>query len=205
MVKRTVLRLDKSLCYFAKNSEYSTKCQFWALPNNDNVKSFFILDLNRNGLEIDTGKTAIIRDYYSYTYILDGWFKENEGILVVDRNKIADLLKLMDKTEKEQWFYGRDPNYFFKAFDENKDGIIDSEDAGYNFLFVWQDVNQDMIPQSEEIRSLASFGVTIDLVSKATQCNSSEDTCTLSSYGNLFCQDALGSIEMHGITLLHDV
>lgn len=205
MVKRTVLRLDKDLCYFAKNSEYSTKCQFWALPNKDNVNSFFILDLNRNGLEIDTSKTAVIRDYFPYTYILDGWFKENDGILVVDRNKITDLLKLMDKTEKNQWFYGRDPNYFFKAFDENKDCFVDSEDAGYNFLFVWQDVNQDMIPQSEEISSLASFGVTIDLVNKETQCHNSENTCTLSSYSNLFCRDASGPIEMHGVTLLHDV
>ena len=126
---------------------------------------------------------------------------------MLDRKKTTDLIELMDQSEKDKFIYGIDPNRLFQAFDENKDGVIDSEDAGYNFLFVWQDANQDMITQPEEVQSLASFNINIDLTNKPIQCLNNEGSCknTFSSYGNLMCYDDSGAMEMHGVTLLHYV
>ncbi|MEB0178390.1 hypothetical protein, partial [Undibacterium sp. CCC3.4] len=47
-----------------------------------------------------------------------------------------------------------------KAVDGNEDGILDSSDAVFSQLQVWQDTNGDGVAQKTELHSLASLGIT---------------------------------------------
>ena len=48
----------------------------------------------------------------------------------------------------------------FASFDTNNDGVINSSDADYNDLQVWEDLNQDGVLDSGEMQTLAQAGIT---------------------------------------------
>ena len=48
----------------------------------------------------------------------------------------------------------------FASFDTNNDGVINSSDADYNDLQVWEDLNQNGVLDSGEMQTLAQAGIT---------------------------------------------
>jgi hypothetical protein len=56
------------------------------------------------------------------------------------------------------------------AFDSNRDGVFDAQDAQFAEFKVWQDANQNGVSDEGEVRSLADWGLTsIQLVSDGVQ------------------------------------
>jgi hypothetical protein len=53
-----------------------------------------------------------------------------------------------------------------EAFDSNRDGVFDAQDAQFDEFKVWQDANQNGVSDAGEVRSLADWGIaSINLVS----------------------------------------
>jgi hypothetical protein len=53
-----------------------------------------------------------------------------------------------------------------EAFDSNRDGVFDEQDAQFDEFKVWQDANQNGVSDAGEVRSLADVGIaSINLVS----------------------------------------
>jgi hypothetical protein len=53
-----------------------------------------------------------------------------------------------------------------EAFDSNRDGVFDAQDAKFAEFKVWQDADQDGVSDAGEVRSLADWGInSINLVS----------------------------------------
>ncbi|MNL44103.1 hypothetical protein D3C87_1666570 [compost metagenome] len=47
-----------------------------------------------------------------------------------------------------------------RAYDDNKDGVIDSKDKIFSQLVLWRDVNHDGISAKKEVISLEKKGIT---------------------------------------------
>ena len=131
------------------------------------------LDLNGNGLEtVPVSATNPV--YFDLTgegvQSSVGWVAPNDGFLTLDRN--GDGL-INDGTEL---FGDATPAYEagtttpttgktadgFEALaqeDTNGDGVVNSADANFANLRVWQDANQDGISQAGELKTLSDLGI----------------------------------------------
>ena len=90
-----------------------------------------------------------------------GWIKADDGILTLDKNNngtVDNILELFGKTNKT----GTEE---LREYDLNNaagangisDGKIDSSDAIFSQLKIWQDLNQNGISESSELKSLSEF------------------------------------------------
>ena len=195
--------LDPKICYFAKNSDM---CEYVTVPFIRKEK-FFVIDLNKNGLEVDTHNSAIIRGYFNRdSYKLYGWVGAEEGIVVLRRSEISELKQSMDSAEENFFGYNYSPADFFKAFDYNKDNIVDNEDPGYKSLYVWRDTNQDMICQPDEISSFAEVGLnSIILERQLARGEESKQFCTnnyMDSCDMVVCTTDTGTVDLFTVSLL---
>jgi Ca2+-binding RTX toxin-like protein len=116
-----------------------------------------VLDLSGTGLQlVDMEKSAVRFDFQGEGFINKvGWISPNEAFLAIDKNhngKIDDINELFGNRN----ISGIDE---LALFDTNKDGLIDKEDAIYNQLLLWCDVNQDGVSQQEEIFNLTSINI----------------------------------------------
>lgn len=131
----------------------------------EETTSPIILDLNGNGIE-----TTIIDSSQAYfdfagDHLAErtGWVGANDGLLVYDRNhdgKILDGSELFGNNTLLS--NGQKAKNGFEALaelDSNQDGKIDSQDAAYNLLKVWQDSNSDGITDDGELKTLVEAGI----------------------------------------------
>lgn len=200
-MSKTPVLIDNNICYFAKKA-YS--CEYWAAPINSNSR-FFVIDIDRDGLEIDESKATLVRKYFQVTYKLKAWIGKNEGIIVIKKEQFPELFDLMDNFEGINFRSAHSPLTSLGELDYNKNSIIDSNDIGFKFLNIWRDSNQDMICQPEEVVSFYEAGInSIDL--KSISCfNDGKNTCTIGSINyndndKLLCNE--GDLQLFGITLL---
>ena len=85
-----------------------------------------------------------------------GWVKADDGILALDKNSngtIDNILELFGKSNKT----GTEE---LREYDLNSDGVINSNDAVFNQLKIWQDANGNGISETEELKTLADHGIT---------------------------------------------
>jgi hypothetical protein len=83
----------------------------------------------------------------------------NDGILFHD--KFADgQLHQMDQYAFAQHGGNTDLEGLAIAFDGNKDGVFNAQDAAFEAFKVWQDLNQDGRVDGGELHSLLSLGIT---------------------------------------------
>ena len=85
-----------------------------------------------------------------------GWIKADDGILTLDKNNngtVDNILELFGKTNKT----GTEE---LREYDLNNDGIINSSDAVFSQLKVWQDLNQNGISEASELKSLSDLSIT---------------------------------------------
>ncbi|GAB5606502.1 beta strand repeat-containing protein [Sideroxyarcus sp. TK5] len=131
------------------------------------------LDLNSNGLEtLPINATSPV--YFDLTgegvQSSVGWVAPSDGFLTLDRN--GDGL-INDGTEL---FGDATPAYEagtttpttgktadgFAALaqeDTNGDGVVNSADANFANLRIWQDLNQDGVSQTNELKTLSELGI----------------------------------------------
>ena len=133
------------------------------------------LDLNNNGLEtVPVSATNPV--YFDITgegvQTSVGWVAPNDGFLVLDRNgngTIDDGTELFGDatpayeagTTNPSTGSGRTVDGFaaLAQEDTNADGVVNSADANFANLRVWQDLNQDGISQAGELKTLADLGI----------------------------------------------
>jgi hypothetical protein len=142
------------------------------VPINPLVIDPLVLDLDGDGKVSTVG----LNGYDSVLFDHDGdgvktatgWVAENDGLLVIDKNGngvIDNGLELFGADYVKQ-----DGTLAMNGFDAladldaNEDGVVDAEDAAFNQVKVWRDLNQDGISQANELFSLAELGIaSIDL------------------------------------------
>lgn len=127
-----------------------------------------IIDLDHDGIELAVNGDVSF-DYDGDGYFESGnWAHYDDGFLVLDLN--TDGTRGAGDGEIDQtrelvlsaWGNEGDTDLqaLRRAFDENNDGILSDHDAVWSELRVWQDLNQDGVSDSDELRTLADWGIT---------------------------------------------
>ncbi len=200
-MSKTPVLTDKNICYFAKQAD---SCKYWAAPINSDSR-FFVIDMDRDSLEIDESRTAIVRKYFQITYKLKAWIGKNEGIIVIKTEQFPELFDLMDNFEGHNFRYAHSPSTSLGELDYDKNSILDSNDIGFKFLNIWRDYNQDMICQPEEVVSFSEAGINSIGLKRISCFNDGKNTCIIGSVNyndndQLLCNE--GDLQLFGVTLL---
>ncbi|MCG8709142.1 hypothetical protein JHU04_002376 [Brenneria sp. 4F2] len=132
------------------------------MGNAENTYSPLILDLDGDGVE--TADNGVFFDHDGNGFAeFSGWVGKDDGLLVLDKNangQIDDGNELFGNNSVTDT--GKNATNGFTAlaeYDHNDDGVIDSQDAVFETLQVWRDVNGDGVTDSGELLSLGEAGV----------------------------------------------
>nr|MDA8124879.1 hypothetical protein [Deltaproteobacteria bacterium] len=123
-----------------------------------------ILDLDGDGVETIASNAGAYFDHDGNGFSEQtGWVSSDDGMLVLDRNSdsvINDGSELFgDQTILKS---GRKAANGFEALtelDDNGDGKIDSSDAAYTQLRVWQDIDRNGYSATDELFTLDELGI----------------------------------------------
>ncbi|KZN45185.1 hypothetical protein N474_05480 [Pseudoalteromonas luteoviolacea CPMOR-2] len=125
-----------------------------------------VFDLDGDGIETVSANLGIMFDHNADgVRVGTGWVSADDGLLVLDLNNdgiINDGRELFgDNTiiDNGRRSIAKHGYYALKQHDENRDGVIDANDSIYGQLQIWQDLNQDGISQSNELKSLTDWGI----------------------------------------------
>lgn len=115
------------------------------------------IDLDGEGIEtIDINKSQIYFDVDNDGFREQtGWISKNEAILAIDKNengKIDNQSEMFGSTEKTGFEE-------LKELDTNNDGIIDSKDADFNKIRIWQDLNENGVTDEGELKTATEAGI----------------------------------------------
>jgi hypothetical protein len=117
-----------------------------------------VIDLDGNGIHTvsladSSGKFDLLGNGAA---IKSGWISGGDGFLAVDKNgngKIDDMSELFGGTAKGAGFAS------LAAYDSNGDGVVDSRDAAFTDLRIWQDANGNHATDAGELMTLAQAGI----------------------------------------------
>ena len=126
-----------------------------------------VLDLDGDGIEavgIDPAHPILFDHDGDGVKNATGWIKADDGLVVLDRNGNAVIdsgAELFgDSTILANGLRaGKLASNGFEALgdlDFNQDGAINSTDAAYTQLRIWQDANQDGVSQASELQTLSA-------------------------------------------------
>jgi Ca2+-binding RTX toxin-like protein len=124
------------------------------------------LDLDGDGIEtigIDSNNPILFDHDGDGIKTGTGWIKPDDGFLVLDRNgngTIDNGTELFgDSTPLYAGGTAADGFAALRQEDTNNDGVVNSQDANWNNLKVWRDMNSDGISQSEELFKMEQAGI----------------------------------------------
>ncbi len=128
------------------------------------VQSPIALDLDEDGIETVNINEGGHFDHDANDFAEQtGWVGSGDGLLVYDRNNdgvidtgretFGNTTLLSDGTPADNGFQ------VLAELDENKDGKIDSQDAIWSSLKIWQDYDGDGYSSGDELWSLTDVGV----------------------------------------------
>jgi len=121
-----------------------------------------VLDLDGDGIELTSLASSTIywdldEDGFAEH---SGWISADDGFLAIDLNSdgiVTDHAELFGSASQDGFSV-------LAAYDTNSDGVIDANDAQFNDLIIWRDLNGNAISEENEIFTLADFNITsIDL------------------------------------------
>lgn len=130
----------------------------------DNYQTPLAIDLNGNGIQTLPSNLEIAFDFYGNNApIQTGWIHSDDGLLVWDKNNdgvinngnelFGDNSLLLDNSKAEDGFSA------LSILDSNTNGLIDTYDAPWSELKIWQDKNSDGISQKNELFTLNDMGI----------------------------------------------
>lgn len=138
-----------------------------------------VIDLDGDGVET-TQNTAVnpMFDIDADGFAeRSGWLGGDDGFLVVDSDgngSVDDVTEMFGGPAA--WAYGDawsapEPGSGFAdlaAYDQNGDGLVNSDDSGFADLKVWKDGNEDRVTDAGELMTLTEAGITeISLTTRA--------------------------------------
>jgi hypothetical protein len=123
-----------------------------------------VLDLNGDGIQTISASNGVIFDVNNDGLVeKTGWASATDGLLVRDLNgdgQINDGGELFGEgTVLADGSKAKDGYVALRALDSNLDGLIDANDAAFNQLLVWTDVNSDGKANSCELASLEDMSI----------------------------------------------
>lgn len=137
-----------------------------------------VLDIDGDGVETIAANSGITFDFDGDGLKTGtGWVNGDDGFLVLDRqtNGVIDNggeLFGVD-TIKSNGQKAKDGFDALRDLDSNADGVFDSQDTEFTNVRIWQDLNQDGVSQTHELKSLANHNIiAINLGSTSTNQNS---------------------------------
>ena len=170
--------------------------QTWMPPRVDPLA----LDLDGDGIETvaQGGWDGVLFDQNNDGVKTGtGWLSGDDGFLTLDRNgngRIDNGTELFgDNTQLSNGETAADGFAALADLDTNQDGTIDANDAEFNDLRVWQDLNQDGISQAEELRTLAELGIT-GLSTSGTAANQSQNGNVITQTGTFTRSDGTSGV-----------
>ncbi len=140
-------------------------------PTSPGSADPLILDLNGNGIDavgINNANPILFDHNASGIKQGTGWIAPTDGFLVLDRNGNGQIDNGSELFGNSTAIYDAAGNVTgtaadgyaaLAAQDTNLDGVVNSLDANFASLQVWQDFNQDGIAQAGELTSLAQQGI----------------------------------------------
>ena len=142
-------------------SGYGGDC--WTPILIDVLGNGFTLTDATGGVDFDDGHHNIIRTAWTAAGVDDAW-------LVLDRNgngTIDDASELFGSAAPQPPPLAGDIKNGFRALSEydkpenggNNDGVIDSHDAIFSNLRLWQDLNHNGVSESDELQALSALNV----------------------------------------------
>ena len=128
-------------------------------PNGpDDKGSPLVLDLDGNGVDL-----YAVGDYGTYfdlrgngQAVLTGWVEPGDGLLAIDLNENGRIDNISELFGNQT----TDGFTILAAYDSNGDKVIDANDAVFDSLRVWTDLNSDGVSQSHELHTLSDLGIT---------------------------------------------
>jgi VCBS repeat-containing protein len=124
------------------------------------------LDLDGDGLEtvgIDPNSPILFDHDGDGIANATGWINPDDGFLVLDRNgngRIDNGAELFgDATPLASGGTAADGFAALAQEDSNGDGLVNADDANWNDLRVWRDINSDGVSQDGELFTLEALGI----------------------------------------------
>jgi len=123
-----------------------------------------VLDLDGDGIETTPADGSVLFDHNANGQkTATGWIAPDDGLLVLDRNDngtIDDGRELFgDNTLKSNGELATNGFDALADLDSNQDGLIDINDTEFANLRIWQDLNQDGINQTGELKTLTQLNI----------------------------------------------
>lgn len=120
-----------------------------------------VLDLDGDGIElVKRTKSAAMFDYNGDGADDDtGWLKGDDGFLVIDRNNDGLITEASELTLASEDEDARSGLQGLARLDSNGDGRVDTDDARFGELRVWQDRNGNGRTEAGELRTLEEAGI----------------------------------------------
>lgn len=146
-----------------------------------------IIDLGKKGIELTNVENGVHFDIDKNGFAeKTAWTDGEDGFLVLDRNGngfIDDGGELFsDQVVMKNGEISKDGFEALADLDDNKDGIINVEDAQFSDLRVWVDSNMDGISSVEELKTLEELGITsISLQTNDPNTNTDETEFIMTS------------------------
>lgn len=125
------------------------------------VSDPIILDLDGDGTELLGGPVAFDIDADGTAETI-GWVGPDDGMLVVDLDG-SGAIENGSEVFSEVFNGGSfaDSLEALASLDDNGDGVIDTQDAAFGDIKVWQDANSDGISQAGELQNLSEHGISL--------------------------------------------
>ncbi|NFV78772.1 calcium-binding protein [Magnetospirillum aberrantis] len=156
----TALKLDQATSFDTVTRR--SYLEAWYAANPLQGVDPLVLDLNRNGTLdlVSLAESKVAFDTTMQGFVRrTGWVAAEDGFLVYDRNGDGAI---NDVSEMFSQYMDPNAKTGFTALatvDSNHDGIFNWQDAAFDSVRIWQDLDQDGVTDIGELKTLVNLGI----------------------------------------------